>query len=317
MKSLSYYFLLLLAACSLGSCDELNQNDEVEYVDVGFNVTLPLLSETPLATKAKNNGIYGLNIYEYKNDYGEGAYCYGLFDKMDNLVIRFRKGYKYHFVIDYIPDAKNVIGHSGYEYGVPFMRAMHVPHNTAPQINKLVYDAEDCLMQLGSWEIHRADSGPGGAVYMSEFERYIFTDWDFTPPTDGSTVSIELQSANAGLTFVFEKVQGYDYSNVYVKVDQAMEHTINLSKSDRLEMPQIAFGRSHWIGVDYEDEHTYPVTIGTPENPTLFFKGEITAKRNIMRTFVVKLQPEETVNTPFDISVNKGTIEYEDGGQLN
>ena len=59
------------------------------------------------------------------------------------------------------------------------------------------------------------------------------------------------------------------------------------------------------------------MAIGTPENPTLFFKGEITAKRNIMRTFVVKLQPEETVNTPFDISVNKGTIEYEDGGQLN
>ena len=107
-----YVVLLITAFISMVSCTKEEIMTENEIIEVGLNIKtnrLPLASEIPL-TKGASTDIYGLNIYEYKDDFAENPYCYGLFTSLDKLTIKFRKGYKYFIMIDYIPNGQNIIG---------------------------------------------------------------------------------------------------------------------------------------------------------------------------------------------------------------
>lgn len=313
-----YAVLMFTALITMVSCEKNEIMEEKDFIEVGFNVKadrLPLAYENPL-TKGTSTDIYGLNILEYQNEYEENPYCYGLFTSLDNIVIKFRKGYKYFILIDYIPNGQNLIGFDGLEWGSPFHRALHVTETEPVVFDRLVYSPENWLMGIGSEIMHIVPSTLYGDQKRGDFERYLYQMWEFIPPTDGEAVDVELLRANAGVTFVFEKVDGYNYSKVDIKLD-CFEYTVDLSKSDRLVIPQITMGRSYNIGENTRETTNLNLYIGTPKNETEIFGGDIEIKRNTMRTYTVKLKPQSTTDNPFDVSLDDTSMGNENIGNLN
>lgn len=313
-----YVVLFITAFITMVSCTKEEIMTENEFIEVGLNIKtdrLPLASEIPL-TKGASADIYGLNIYEYKDDLAENPYCYGLFTSLDKLTIKFRKGYKYFIMIDYIPNGQNIIGFDGLEWGSPFYRALHVYEENPAPFNQLIYSAENCLMGLGCVTMHIAPNKLFDDQKRGDFERYLYQDWDFVPPKDGVEVDIELVRANAGVTFEFEKVDGYSYSKVDVKLD-CFEQTVDLTKDNKLVLPQITMSRSYNLGYNIKETDELTLRIGTSKNETEIFNGVIEIKRNTMRTYTVKLKPESTTDNPFDISLDETAMSNENKGSLN
>lgn len=314
-----YVFFLLTTLITMISCTKNEMVEEREFIEVGLNIKtdrLPLASETPLTKAGDSKDIYGFNIYEYTDVYEENPYCYGLFTSLDKLVVKFRKGYKYCIFIDYIPNGQNIIGFNSKEWGSPYHRALHIEEKSKITFNKLVYDSENWLMALGNPIMHIAPNKLFGPQSRGNFERYLYQIWDFTPPANGEEVDIKLLRANAGVTFIFEKVEGYSYSKVDVKID-CFENTVDLTETNTLQIPQITMGRSYNLDSVSNDAEVLKVVIGTPKNDSEIFNGEIEIKRNTMRTYTVKLKPQSTTENPFDVTMENGDMATENNGNLN
>lgn len=307
------YFILAVCCATLFSCTpEKFVAQEDEFVTVNFSLTadgVSLTEEMPL-TKGANNAIYGIKVTEYVN-YGHSdetkEYCYGLYDDVSNLSITFRKGYHYDFMVEYVPNGKNEFKKYGTEYQIPFCRFPHISHSSSIKFNQINYDFEDTLYLLG--EIH-----------LKPVEHYVFRDWDFVPSENGME-TLELEKGGAGLTFVYESVEGYTYNNVNLKILNAnydYNYSTKITDKNKVVIPLIALWVSHTPGENgVQKTEQLEVAIGTNENEGAFFRGYVEIKANTMRTYTVLLQPQGTNTGNINFTYQNGAMEQENQGYLN
>lgn len=321
--------VLPLVALGLVSCSEKEApsqtEEEDEFVSVGLNLrteNVELVSEVPLTRAGENNKMYGIRIEEYedfdRDQYDRHPYCYALFDDIQNVIVKFRKNKHYFITIDYFPNGKNEIGFSGTEYGCPFQRFPSSPHYSPIPFNEIIYDTDDTMYCLGSSMLHPKPSTAYSAQTYSldcHFERYIYMDWNFVP-SDDSTLDITLLRAQGGFKFVFEKVEGFDYSNVVVRISET-NYTIDVTKNSVLEISDLTMGGSTLPFEPECRELEANVSIGTAQNKTEIFNGKLNVKRNILQTFSVKLKPADTTTNPLNIMNESGGMTNEEGGVLN
>jgi hypothetical protein len=318
MKRILYAVMLLLGMSIVASCEKekgKENENENEYVLVGCNVSyenLEFVSEEPMTKATEPNAIYAIQVREYDSDiFTAHSYCYGFYDDISSLEIRFKKNHKYLIHMDYFPNGKNELVYNGLDYGSPIER---VPRNlnTPIEFNKIVYDTNHELGTIGSAAI--ATNEYGAIQYYLPINRYMYINSAFIPK-DNTPLSVLFLRMNAGLTIKLEKVEGFDFDTVQLyESDFSPTYEADVKNGEtEIKVPLIAL----WGEWDCIPElRTIQYKIGTKENPALFYQGDIELKRNTMRTYTIKLETDETVN-PMSISYENSEYSQDDGGYLN
>lgn len=320
-------FVLLSSLIALFcACNKEKETTETEeFVSVGLIVkteNVSFDSEYPLSRDGTENPkIYGLQIEECDNisdTWPRHSYCYALLDNIQDIVINFRKNKRYMIRVDYFPNGKNEIAFKGTEYGSPFQRFPSISHSEPIPFNKIIYDTEDGLYCIHDMGIHTISSSPysaGTDCLSCHFERYVYTNWNFIPKDD-SPLEITLSRAVGGLTFNFEKVDGFEYSNIIVEI-ASVQYPVNFINESSLVIPVLTLWGSHDYSETTVDLVSTKASIGTEENKTEIFYGDIEIKRNTMRVYSVKLQPESSTHNPLSITEESNEMGTEEKGILN
>lgn len=311
--------LLVGASVVFASCEKeqgKENENENEFVLVGCNVSyenLEFVSEEPMTKATEPNAIYAIQVREYDSDiYTAHSYCYGFYDDISSLEIRFKRNHKYQILMDYFPNGKNEIYKSGNDYGAPFTR---IPQNLSTPItfNKIEYSTDHdlgyiCGAGIATEEYHSMQG------YYLPLTRYMYINPEFIPK-DNSPLSVYFLRMNAGLTIKLEKVEGFDFDKVQLfesEFSPVYEADVKNGQTE-IKVPSITL----WGEWDCIPElRTIQYKIGTKENPALFYQGDIELKRNTMRTYTIKLETDETVN-PMSVSYEDKEFEQDDKGYLN
>lgn len=328
MKKLIYLISIIVCSFAMFSCESIEiepivpEVQEDVFVTVSFSVGaegVVLVGEEPLTKASSPSDLYGFSIYEYEDfdhdcwTYHE--YCYGLLDNISDLSIKFRKGYHYLLTMIYLPDGKSIVEKKGIEYGVPFCRYPSITVSEEIPLNSVIYDTENTLYCLGG----SFDTYDYGRCYHAPFDFYVYKDWNFEPKND-EKISIELKHANAGITFQYNKVEGFDYDKVVVKfVNEQWEYTTDITSDDnKLVIPLITISESGTPFVNHLcDYDCVEVIIGTSEEPSLFYRGKLGLTPNVMKTYDVYLRPVGSTTNPFDITSESDSMSNETCGSLN
>lgn len=328
MKKIIYLISVIACAMFMFSCERFDIETEVpvsqeEFVTIDFAVGaegLVFVGEEPLTKAAGSTDLYGFSFLEYEdfehNCWTHHEYCYGLFDNISDLTVKFRKGYHYLFTMVYIPDGKNIIEKKGIEYGLPFSRWPHIAVSEEIPLNTVIYDTENTMGWLGG----SFDTYDYGRCYHAPFDYYVYKDWDFVPKSD-EKVSIELKHGNAGITFYYNKVDGFDYDEVVVSfVNEPWTYTTKIDEGDanKLVIPLITVADSSTPFLNHFcDYDCVEVVIGTREEPALFYRGKLGLTPNVMKKYDVFLRPQGTTTNPFDITSEGTSMNNETCGSLN
>lgn len=297
-------FILFSLMIGLFACAKVNT--EPEYVSVNFKVTyegLELVSESELTKAVEQNGIYGVAIKEYVNNNPE-LYCYGLFDDISQLQVNFKRGERYSIMIDYFPNGKNELVHNGNVYETTMSIT---PWHNAPSVvlNQIVYSTTHTVSEILF-------------SYYQPYDRYGYVNYNYVP-TDNSPLPVYFLRLNAGLTVKLETVEGFVFETVRMYGGYtAVTYTADIAGgADEIVIDKIALG---WNGVDWSngicDLYNVHYEIGTPDNPTMFFDGDIELKRNTMRTYTIKLESDMTTNA-MSVSYEEAPYGADNGGYLN
>ena len=275
-----------------------------ELVTVSFNPTYDnatLVAETPLVKAdepVENNALYGIQIREYVNENSIHScvrYCYGLYDDISLLTISFRRNHKYFIIMQYYPNGKK---------DLPYETDGYSPitvHDGKPKLNTIYYSQD-----TGMDALHSAPS-----TFCD-----VYTYWNESfYAKENSAIPIHFYRMNASVTFEFEKVEGNDYEEVVVR-GYEKTYTLGLNgESNEIVIDNIPFSISTW-GIGLPETKKDMVSIGTRENPTQFFYGEIELKRNTMRTYMIKLENNIVTNS-VSVSYDDGELRTENCGYLN
>ena len=141
-------FVLLSSSFMNVSCENKTDIDssiiEEEYIEIGLNVKVPEVTESPMAKSSSSNDLYGVEIYEaynfdssdFMSKYTEvRVHASGVFSSLDES-IRLIKNKTYFINILYIPNGKNLIQKEGNGYGMPFG---HLGPDNAPVYGEYKY----------------------------------------------------------------------------------------------------------------------------------------------------------------------------------
>jgi hypothetical protein len=301
-----FSIICVFFSCEKSLNDASTQN-EVVYVDLKISLEkLDLISEEPL-TRADNtnNAIFGISIWQLRapDAYGNEEpvpYCYGLFDDFSKLTVKFIKGKKYQIGISYLPNGKNeILYDSGImEWGEPFCRFPSTPHSSPITFNTMVYDNEDALYCLNCGYVAMKD----GAKGLAPIDFYAYEG--VVTITDAASLSIKLLRHNAGFVILFEE-GSVKYDDIYIQIPQYRNFTVKASDM-QFEIPKIYI---------FQEEEKWDISIGTPNEPGLFFSGEIILKRNTKTTYRLKLEAQEIVSSLMGITIQDEWY-TENGGYL-
>ena len=311
MKRLLFATSLLLGLSILLSCEQKAAQEDLDddIILVGVSVSyenLNFINEEPLSKAVEANGLYGIQVNEYINEndiWNSERYCFGLYDDIAQLKIQFKRNHKYFIRIDYFPNGKNELPYKSNGYS-PLQVMPWNDVTTIPTINTITYSSYFCLDYVGS-------------LIKEPYDRYMYWNENFVPK-DNTPLPVHFLRMNAGLTFKLEKVEGFDFNTVQVKWctwEQIYSKTIG-SGANEIVIDKIVLGNHTWGEGGLPDLYYQEFEIGTPENPSLFYKGQIELKRNTMRTYSIKMESDTTINE-MNVSYDSNTYEQDNGGYLN
>lgn len=314
MRKLSYSLLLVLSLFAVLSCEKQskqNPQEEDEYVSVRFNVSyenVGFVSDEPLSKAVEPNALYGICVREYQegheNDiHNSDKYCFGLYDDISQLVIQFKRNRKYFIRMRYFPNGKNELPYRDNSFSPLQVNPWHLVEQI-PALNTITYSSSLDLAYIADGTKQPYDS------YMYWNESFI--------PVDNTPLPVRFLRMNAGLTFKLEKVDGFDYNVVQVRdCNWDIVYSANVANGDtQIVIEKLSLGYSTWGEGGLPELYNNEFEIGTPDNPSLFFKGVLQLKRNTMRTYSVKMESDITINA-MSISYEDGTFNEDNGGLIN
>lgn len=321
-KFLAIVFFIVAVSCTK---EPATQNDNVEneeLVCVNFSATyegIDFDQEYPLTKTGGSNALYGIQVNEYvtghENDiYNTEHYCYGYYDDISKLQISFKKNHKYFIRIDYFPNGKKDIYKFGHDWGSPFSVTPYLPDSSPIPFNKIQYSTQFDLGYIGMPCVATKNYHECYGFYQA-IDRYMYFNGEFVP-TDDSSLSVHFLRMNAGLTIKLEKVDGYNYDQVQIyESDFSPIYTANVKAGEtEIVIDKIVLGLEYWDGIP--DLYYVDYKIGTPQNPSLFYRGNIELKRNTMRTYTIRLANDLT-STNMNVSYEDQPYAEENGGNLN
>lgn len=307
MKNLIKIFAIIFAF-TLFSCQKEITVDN-EYVTVSFNTTLEgvsLQDEIPFTKASEENGLYGVQVNVCDSEYDgfsySEKYCYGIFDDISILQIKFKRNEKYVIRIDYFPNGKNEIPYTTNGYSPLQVMPWHI--SVPATLNEIVYSNNYCLDYICCY-------------WAVTCDRYSYWNENFIP-TDNASIPINLLRMNAGITIDLSEVEGQEYSLINMSFNG---HTFsaNVSNGDtQIVIENIMLDMNQYVGIEKSipDLFYYECIIGTPEQPTLFYKGQLEVRRNTMRTYAVRLEADMTTNG-INVTYENGGFGTDSGGYLN
>lgn len=123
--------IILILSCFVGlSCDRVDPQDEVEYVEIKLQLKGVDITAFPM-TRASSDDLYGVEIMQ-----GEEIYATWLTDDITSSTIRLLRGKTYSVYVCYVPDGKNILYSSGNTYGSPFF---HLGPLKTPELGHGIY----------------------------------------------------------------------------------------------------------------------------------------------------------------------------------
>ena len=317
MKKILGLAIIIMAV----SCTQ-KQDIMDEYVSISFKPTyegLALCSESVLTKSVEANGIYGINVRECDADYPNQLslsekYCYGLFDDIQLLQIKFKRGHRYFIRMDYFPNGKNEIVHDNNNvYELPLKVVPGVDIETV-ELNKIEYSSSHDIGYLCGFDITHKDYDFGYAGQLLPCDRYMYWNANFVAEDD-TAIPVNFLRMNAGITIKFETEDDFDEVQLFYNESSPLYVTTILGNNDEIVVPKIALGVSSWNN-GISELYTFNYKIGTADNPSLFFDGDIELKRNTMRTYTIRLQADVTT-TPLSVTYEDTPYGEENGGYLN
>ena len=172
-KNLLFFFLVVACiSCTKNASplDSPSDNDPVispDSVLVSLNANIGI-EKVPLTKSGSSDDLYAVRIYQYfTGQIGEPMIAaYGTFDDLSKAIVKMSKKHLYGIDIAYIPNAKNLVYHSGDSWGVPFnavwnenggLNEMMYPGLSAEPVWGLEHgaiqekDITDYLVQSNNW----------------------------------------------------------------------------------------------------------------------------------------------------------------------
>lgn len=326
--------VLIWSACSSGekgaapfSPDDVKKAESVATPTatsedgVKYEISLALdgdffVSDEPITRGEYDYDIYGINIYydKEKDGISDDIYAYGIFDNKASMKVELLGGYKYKFVCDMIPDAKNLLDMDNIgSFGEPF----GTKSNRAPLNNAFVIGQGTKLSSLGSGAILRANAT--AATTYAPITRYYGELTDYTPTQNG-IATIHLKRYNFGMKFVVNGMQ--DDTKVTINAGDfaswAITDPAQLADSYIFCCPTIRnedWSADYAIKVKYEKlDPTPTINYNTYQWTEKETSKTITFKRNVLTTITIDLDALVRNYTGYDGPIG---IEEEEMGADN
>ena len=161
-KNLLFFFLVVACiSCTKNAAplDSPSDNDPVispDSVLVSLNANIGI-EKVPLTKSGSSDDLYAVRIYQYfTGQIGEARIAaYGTFDDLSKAIVKMSKKHLYGIDIAYIPNAKNLVYHSGDSWGVPF----NAVWNENGGLNEMMYPglSAEPVWGLGEGAIQEKD----------------------------------------------------------------------------------------------------------------------------------------------------------------
>jgi len=300
-------FILFSLMIGLFACAKVNT--EPEYVSVVFNPTyegMELISEMPLTKAVEPNAVYGVAVYKLADNNNSlsyaDRYCYGFYDDISLLEVQFKRNDRYCIMMQYFPNGKNDIPNFG-EADAKFFGVTPWHISSDIEMNELVYSTQSTIQ---------------GILFETYFPyvQYGYMNECFVPTTNTS-IPVHFYRLNAGLTIKFEVVDGFSYESVRLFGGDGTTYTADIANGEReIVINNIALGWKTDVTKELCDIYPAHYEIGTPDNPTMFFNGDIELKRNTMRTYTIKLQGDNVIGS-MNVTYEEEPYGADNGGYLN
>ena len=323
--------VLIWSACSSGeggtssfSPDEVSSagttttepQDGVKYeISLALDGDFFVFDEPITRASDSTDDIYGINVYYDKEKDGvtDDVYAYGLFDSRSSMRIELLGGYKYKFVCDMIPNAKNLLSMSNTGgFGEPF----GTTSARANLNNSFVVGNTTALTSLGSGSILRANAT--AATTYAPITRY-YGVLDNYVPTDGGTATINLKRYNFGAAFVINGMQEETKVTIGIGTFATLSLTSTTQLADSYLFCCPALGDVNWnanysVNVKYEKlDPTPTINNNTYQWTEKETSKTITFKRNVLTTITIDLDALVRNYTGYDGPI--GITEEEMGAE--
>ena len=291
-----------------GEGEEEEEEPEEGYSRASFTFSGEYAEQKAASVKTESSDLFALQFYEVET---QMPYAFVIGDDITQITVDFRTGQSYMLKITYIKNGQNIIFGQEGRWSSPFGNSGYL----STGLNQPYYSSDIFLDALSSPVIHLKDESGGSYV---EIERFHGVIESFEITEENRDLSVELQRLVFGLTLNVDlPEQNHDtvYFALHSKHDGPREHIIPLTEGKgTLEIPYISLGfpgmdpspqylNALDLAVFGEYQENIHISIGTPDNYTLFFDDQITVTRNMMT--VIDLNTDnsgETSNGGFTLN---------------
>lgn len=293
-----YLTLLVVLATMLYACETEQGQGEEEFVTISLRAGGELKeTQTPLTRGAESRALYGIQI-NATDGKDEIVYAHGLFDDLANVTVQLAKNKTYNMDMTYIPNAKDVIHYYGDKD--PSQDYWELPFNSAgwtnTPLNVMQYGPNQSFTFLSGGENTPKGYGNDRShSWHNEVDRYYGVLKNYVPK-EGGTATISMKRCVFGLTFRANRIDGQEYKKLLIQLDADADClslypkkyylTIDqTTATSELVIPLICMWEPGLAIQSNDYTESFKISIGTDNNPSEIYFGDITIKRNTMHTF--------------------------------
>lgn len=299
---LSFVLGAILCSCSKEDAP-IKEEDKFYTVSLKFNGDITT-ADSPLTRGTPTDDLYGLTVWQDGSLFGSGLY-----DNVEDMIVRLHSSKKYKFVVTAVKNGKNVIFSDPDGYSYPFRDYYY--HMKLS--NKLEFSYSDYSNRFGCG---LSDMKDEETYSYPETDRF-YGEVDNYTPTENGVVNMDLKRTAFGLQY---KVSGVSDGTVSVTIKisgQTLFAKSNITTDYTSEEKVITFYDvySAWL---YADNYTDKVTVSaswTRGNGITQDLGskEVVVKRNRMNIIHIKLATEESgsnlgIETESDSDMNDESV---------
>lgn len=294
----------LFWACSSDS-EDIPQPSNKEYIiSLGFTGEITNIAESPL-TRTKTNDLYGIQVYATPKDGGkEAPYAYGLFDNIENVVIKLLSGYEYRFISTLVIGGVSLIDIYDGGYFTPFSTTSEGSNYTTTSItNEFKYDKDIHFLSLdrGYSRIRELKA----TFHKPNIDRYYGELSNFTPGKNNKAV-VNMKRTGFGL-----KIIARNLSEGELIITMANAPSVSIKHPETTVENIYTFD---YVSDAYHREHyteATPILISWKRNDEVVIpiaNQEILFKRNKLTTVTVNVA-DITIDS--GVSINKELGNYD------
>lgn len=299
---LSFVLGAILCSCSKEDAP-IKEEDKFYTVSLKFNGDITTV-DSPLTRGTATDDLYGLLVWQDGSFFGGGLY-----DNVEDMIVRLHSSKKYKFVVTAVKNGKNLIfsDYEGYYY--PFRDYYY--HMKLS--NKLESSYEDYYdrFKLGWTEMK-----DGEEYRYPETDRF-YGEVDNYTPTENGVVNMDLKRTAFGLQY---KVSGVSDGTVTVTIIKNYQTFFTKSDitADYTSEEKVITFEDVYSAWQYADNYTDKVTVSaswTRGNGITQDLGskEVVVKRNRMNIIHIKLATEESgsnlgIETESDSDMNDESV---------